>query len=142
MILSSFPDMDYHFIFHCFSFCQISRKSSPWLLAFQYPDFLTSLHPPPSEMVAGGSIGLRLVYTLNDRRCGQEFTLRMSQQSTTPIGQRKPRFEIMGQGPNAEKSGNSEKKMLSDDLDRILKFIQEPDDFKDVPIGDDSDPPS
>jgi hypothetical protein len=80
------------------------------LVAFQYPDFLTSLHPPPSEMVAGVSIGLRLVYTLNDRRCGQEFTLRMSQQSTTPIGQRKSRLEIMGQGPNAEKAEILKKK--------------------------------
>jgi hypothetical protein len=66
----------------------------------------------------------------------------MSQQSTTPTGQRKSRLEIMGQGPNAEKAEILKKKMLSDDSDRILKSIQGPDDFKDVPIGDDSDPPS
>jgi hypothetical protein len=32
--------------------------------------------------------------------------------------------------------------MLSYDSDRILKLIQEPDDFKDVPIGDNPDPTS
>jgi hypothetical protein len=80
------------------------------LLAFQYPDFLTSLHPPPPETVAGVSIGFRLVYAKNDRGCAQKFTLRMSNQSTTPTGQRKSRLEIMGQGPNAEKAEILKKK--------------------------------
>jgi hypothetical protein len=66
----------------------------------------------------------------------------MSQQSTTPTGQRRSRLEIIGQGPKAEKAEILKKNMLSDYSDRILQFIQGPDDFKDVPIGDDPDPPS
>jgi hypothetical protein len=53
---------------------------------------------------------------------------------------KKTRLQAMDGGPNASKA-ELLKKMLSEDNDRILKFIQEPDDFKDVPIGD-SDPPS
>jgi hypothetical protein len=44
-------------------FVRFSRKPRALLLAFQYPDVLTSLHPPPPEIVAGVSICFRLVST-------------------------------------------------------------------------------
>jgi hypothetical protein len=49
------------------------------------------------------------------------------------------RLDRMSEGPNAAKA-DLLKKMLADDTERIMRFIQEPDDFKDVPIGDDSAP--
>ena len=39
-------------------FVSFSRKPSALLLAFQYPDFWPSLHPPPTEIVVVVSIGL------------------------------------------------------------------------------------